>query len=210
MSKIEQIITDIEEYIESCRHQGFSGTKIIVNKEELDELLAELRLKTPDEIKKYQRIISNKDAILNDAKEKAEKMLANASAQTSQLVSEHEIMQQAYVQANEVVQNATNQAQDILDNATSDANEIRVGAMQYTDELLSEVQKVLTSTIDDLTNRYEAVMKSMNAMLNVVTANRRELNPEADKTPTEDEIAGDIERNLNQNEMESYTVPIHE
>ena len=209
MSKIEQIIAEIEEYIDSCRHQGFSGTKIIVNKEELDELLAELRLKTPDEIKKYQKIISNKDAILNDAKEKAEKILANANAQTSQLVNDHEIMQQAYVQAKEVVQNANNQAQDIVDNATTDANEIRMGAVQYTDELLSEVQKIITSTIDDLTNRYEAVMKNLNATLNVVTANRRELNPQEHITPTVDEIAGDIEKNLNQNEIE-YTVPLQD
>ena len=53
MSKIEQIITEIEEYIDNCRFQPLSNTKIVVNKEEIDELLAELRLKTPDEIKKY-------------------------------------------------------------------------------------------------------------------------------------------------------------
>ena len=41
-----------------------STTKIIVNKEHLDELLRELRMKTPDEIKRYQKIIANRDAIL--------------------------------------------------------------------------------------------------------------------------------------------------
>ena len=29
----------------------------------MDELLRELRMKTPDEIKRYQKIIANKDAI---------------------------------------------------------------------------------------------------------------------------------------------------
>ena len=71
-SRIEQIIEEIEEYVESCKYQPLSTTKIVVNKEELEELLRELRLKTPDEIKRYQKIISNKDAILADAKAKAE------------------------------------------------------------------------------------------------------------------------------------------
>ena len=63
-SRIEQIIDEIDEFIDSCKFQPLSATKIIVNKEEIEELLRELRLKTPDEIKRYQKIISNKDAIL--------------------------------------------------------------------------------------------------------------------------------------------------
>ena len=61
MSRIEQLITEIEEYIDSCKFQPLSTTKIIVNKEELDELLGELRLRIPDEIKQYQKIISNQE-----------------------------------------------------------------------------------------------------------------------------------------------------
>ena len=52
-SRIEQIISEIEEYVDSCKFQPLSNTKIIVNKEELEELLTELRMKTPDEIKRY-------------------------------------------------------------------------------------------------------------------------------------------------------------
>ena len=48
-SRIEQIIDEIDEFIESCKFQPLSATKIIVNKEEIEELLRELRLKTPDE-----------------------------------------------------------------------------------------------------------------------------------------------------------------
>ena len=38
-SRIEQIIEEIEEYIDSCKFQPLSTTKIVVNKEELEELL---------------------------------------------------------------------------------------------------------------------------------------------------------------------------
>ena len=75
-SRIEQIITEIEDYIDSCKFQPLSNTKILVNKEEIEELLRELRLKTPDEIKRYQKIISNKEAILADAQAKADAIIA--------------------------------------------------------------------------------------------------------------------------------------
>lgn len=88
-SRIEQIIEEIEEYIDSCKFQPLSTTKIIVNKDQLDELLRELRMKTPDEIKRYQKIIANKDAILADAQAKADNMIEEAHIQTNELVSEH-------------------------------------------------------------------------------------------------------------------------
>ena len=132
-SRMEQIIEEIEEYIDNCKYQPLSSTKIVVNKDELEELLTELKMKTPEEIKRYQKIISNKEAILADAQAKADAIIAQAQVQTSELVSEHQIMQQAYAQANEVVMIATKQAQEILDKATNDANNIRMGAIQYTD-----------------------------------------------------------------------------
>ena len=96
MSRIEQLIDEIEEFIESCKPQPFSQSKVIVPKDELYELLTELRLKTPEEIKRYQKIIANKDAILADAQAKADSMLEEAQIHTNELVSEHEIMQQAF------------------------------------------------------------------------------------------------------------------
>ena len=104
-------------------------------------------------------------------------MLQEAMAQTSALVSEHEIMQQAYVQANEVVQKATKQAQAILDSATNDANSIRMGAMQYTDDCLGDLQNIITHSMENITNKYNEYMKSLQISLDVVVANRAELNP---------------------------------
>ena len=54
-SRIEQIIEEIEEFVESCKYQPLSTTKIVVNKEELEELLRELRLKTQMRSKDIRR-----------------------------------------------------------------------------------------------------------------------------------------------------------
>ena len=113
-SRIEQIIEEIEEYVESCKYQALSTTKIIVNKEEIEELLRELRLKTPDEIKRYQKIISNKDAILADAQAKADNIIEDTKKQVQEMVKESEVMQQAYAQANETINSAISRHRRLL------------------------------------------------------------------------------------------------
>ena len=184
-SKIEQIITEIEEYIDNCKFQPLSTSKIVVNKDDIDELLAELRLRTPDEIKKYQKIIANKDAILNDAKERSEAMIAEATAHINQLVSEHEIMQKAYDEANKVIEQAQQEAQDILNNATSEANDYRMRAMQYTDDILSNVQSILTTGMNSFENAQSQMMTSLNSSLNVVVESRKELGGAEDEESVE-------------------------
>ena len=148
-SRIEQIIEEIEEYIDGCKPQTFSSSKIIVNREEMEELLNELRVKTPEEIKRYQKIISNKEAILADAQAKADAIIA--------------------------------QAQEILDNATNDANNIRMGAMQYTDDILRNLENTISHSMDAAKARHDAYVSSLQGFLDVVTANRAELNPTAEE-----------------------------
>lgn len=177
-SRIEQIIEEIEEYVESCRFQPLSTTKIVVNKEELEELLRELRLKTPDEIKRYQKIISNKDAILADAQAKADAIIAEAEAKAREMVSQSEIMQQAYAQANETVNNANAQGQAIVDAATTDANNIRYSAITYTDDMLANLSNIMDVAINDAGAKYNAYMESIQACYSVVKQNREELAPQ--------------------------------
>ena len=155
-SRIEQIIQEIEEYVDSCKFQPLSTTKIVVNKEEIEEYLRELRLKTPDEIKRYQKIISNKDAILEDAQAKADSLIADAQAKAQELVTQHEIMQKAYAQANETINAANKQAQEILDSATQDANSIRLSAITYTDDMMANIGSVLNQTLEDAGGKYKA------------------------------------------------------
>ena len=177
-SRIEQIIEEIEEYVDSCKCQPLSTTKIVVNKEEIEELLRELRLKTPDEIKRYQKIISNKDAILEDAQQKADSLIADAQAKAQEMVTQHEVMQKAYAQANETINAANRQAQEILDSATQDANSIRLSAITYTDEMLANIANVLTSTLDDAGGKYKIFLESLQSCLDVVNQNRHELAPQ--------------------------------
>lgn len=175
MSRIEQLINEIEEYIDGCKFQPLSNTKILVNKEELEELLVELRLRVPDEIKQYQKIISNQDAIINEAKTQADALIQEATVQTNELVNEHEIMQRAYSAANQIVEDANAQAQTIVDAAVNDANNIRQSAIQYTDDILRSLQSIITHAMDESQGRFESFFASLRSTYDIVASNRNEL-----------------------------------
>lgn len=191
MSRIEQLIGEIEEYIDSCKFQPLSNTKILVNKEELEELLVELRLRIPDEIKKYQKIISNQDAILNEARAQADAMVAEATAQTNELVNEHEIMQKAYAEANRVVEDAQTQAQAIIDQAVNEANGIRQASINYTDDMLNSLQTIITHSMEGAQSRFDAFISSMQSSYDIVSSNRGELAgsvTNVEETPEEEPV----------------------
>lgn len=182
-SKIELLIDEIEAYINNCPKVAFSATDVKVNKEEISELIHELRAKTPDEIKRYQKIVSNKEAILNDARAKAQQLIENAQAQTNELINEHEIMRQAYDQANQVVSSAAKQAQELLDRATVEANNMKASAVQYTDTLLQEVETILQGSIDSTNKHYEGLLTDLTNYAEMVKSNRAELVPPVQAGP---------------------------
>lgn len=176
--RIEQLIEEIFEFVESCKPSAFSGSKVIVPKEELFDLLDELRLKVPEEIKRCQKMIANRDAIMADAEDKASAIEQAARAQAQMLVNDNEITQQAYYQANEMVRQATEHAEMLVAQAEAEAMQIRQGALGYTNEMLARVEQLLASTFEITKNRSDAMLESMRQNLEIVAANRRELNGE--------------------------------
>ena len=177
-SRIEQIIEEIKDYIDSCKFQPLSTTKIVVNKEELEDLLCELRMKTPDEIKRYQKIISNKDSIIQDAKNRAEAEIAEATAKAQQLVSENEVMRMAQEHAEELLDRAQKQAQEIIDNEKNEANRIRMRAISYTDEMFENQEKIMEHTMETAGAKYETFLNSIQSCYDIVNKNRQELSPQ--------------------------------
>ena len=188
-SKIEGVIDEIEAYLDECKPSAFSTNKIVVNKDDIESLLQELRTTTPEEIRKYQRIIANREQILADARAKADEIINAAQIQTNELVSEHQIMQQAYAQANEVILIAQKNAQEKIDRATEDANNIRMGAIAYTDELLANIQTILSNSIETTQSRTEQFLSTMQVYLDTVDGNRAALVSDSVNSGQDDAIS---------------------
>lgn len=199
MSKIEEIIGEIEDYIANCKTPLMQKDKIICDREEMESLLDDLKRSAPEEIKQVRKIVANKDAIINDAKQKAEALINDATNQTNQLLSEHQIMLQAYAQADEVVACATSQAQQILDNATLEANQVREAAMAYTDKMMADIENILVSVMQENNDRFQSLQSSLDQYYQVVKANRNELNGQnaAAQNENNSQVAGGATGEIN-------------
>ena len=174
-SRIEETIDEIEVFIDNCKSAALSHEKIIVQKSEMEALIRKLRANTPDEIKRYEKMLENKDAILSDARAKAKALIDEATMHTNELINEHEIKRQAYEQANEVVTTAARQAQEILDKASADASEMTASAIRYTDDLLAKVEDIVTRALDAANVHHNNFTKDMLMYSELIKSNRKDL-----------------------------------
>lgn len=199
-SRIEQKIDDIYGFVESCKMQHLSTTKVVVPKNELYDLLDDLRRDVPEEIKRYQKILRQRDAILEDAESKAAAILSDAQEQYKALVEEHAIMQEAYQQADLTVQQANAQAEQIIANAKAQAEEIGKGALYYTGDLLAMAEKSINAAYESAVNN----ARVLQGHLETIRQNKAELVQDAEHEPAEEypeqEYASDTEETYTEEE----------
>lgn len=177
MSKksIEDVLNEIEDFLNSCKTSALSSNKIVVPRDEFDELFEDLKVKIPAEIERCKKIMRNKEAILMEARKNADAVLAQASAQAAQMVSETEIMNMANQQAYETVEQARAQANDILSRAVAEGNEIRLGSMQYTNDIMTGLRNYMEATIEAERANYENLITALNNEYMVANANLEEV-----------------------------------
>ena len=71
-SKIEDMINELQDYVDGCKNAPFKTDSIVVNRDDLESYIEDLRATVPDEIRQYQRIINNQEHIIAAARKKAD------------------------------------------------------------------------------------------------------------------------------------------
>lgn len=172
---IEDVMNEIEDFLNSCKTTALSSNKMIVPRDEFDELFGDLKVKIPAEIDRCKKIMRNKEAILMDARKNADGILAEATAKANQMVSETEIMNQANQKAYETVEMARVQANDILAQAVAEANEVRLGSMQYTNDIMTGIRDYVEATMQAERANYENLLAALNNDYMIANANLSEI-----------------------------------
>ena len=168
-SRIEQAIDEIYNYVEECKPSKLYPSKVVVDREQLYDLLDELRLCAPEEIKRYQKIITNRDGILNEAQQRAEDMLSQAQQQTAQ------ILQTAYQRAEDVMRQATEEAERLVNAAQDESDQMRKAALLYTNDLLSEAQGHVEESLKEIDNKSRMLTSALKNSIQLMRSNKEEL-----------------------------------
>ena len=174
-SRIEKAIDKIYDYIESCKPTKLYPNKVVVEKGELFDLIDELRICAPEEIKRYQKIISNRDAILNEAQKRADSMVSQAEEKTSQILDESEIVQAAYQRAEQIMKQAEEEAISRVNQAQEESDQMRKAALMYTNDLLVEASKHIEETLNEAENKHRMYASALKNGIQTIKANREEL-----------------------------------
>ena len=113
--------------------------KSFVNKEEIMNLIGDISLQLPDEIRMAKSITEERNRILADAQKQAEVIVKNAEQKIISMIDEHEVTKRANEAANEIVLKAQ-----------KNAREIRLGTLEYSDSLLQKLEEQLKAVGDSI------------------------------------------------------------
>ncbi len=134
---VEAILDTIDDMLERAWGVPFSGGKCVVNSEKIRDLIDEIRLNLPTEIKQAKAIAADRNEIISAARKEADGIVKRAEEKAKALIAEEEIYRQAKEKAEEM-QNA----------AQIKSKEMRQAAFAYSEEMLKRAEEV---TADCLT-----------------------------------------------------------
>ena len=136
---IEEILDQLDELIDRSWSLPLTGGRCVVDAEKVRELLDDVRLNMPTEIRQAQSIVADRAEIIEEAKKEAEAVIGRAEKRAAALVEEEEIVRQS-----------KNRANDILQQAQQQSREMRQSAKDFVDGILKNTEDALTSSMNEV------------------------------------------------------------
>jgi hypothetical protein len=137
---ILHLIDRLEELFNESRAIPFTHN-VIVDEEKMLDLIDQMRVAIPDEVKKAQQILTQRDRILAQAQEEANRTLALAREKVDQLTERDSIAQSAQIRA-----------EQIAAQATLEAEQTRRDADNYVIETLTRLEMELERYLNQVRN----------------------------------------------------------
>jgi len=137
---ILHLVDRLEELVNSARQVPLTHN-IVIDEDRLIDLIDQMRVSIPDEVKKAQKTLADKDKILAQAKEEAERTLMVAREEREKMLLREN-----------VAIAAQNKSDQIIERAKQEAEAIRPDADSYVLESLTELEGQLERTLQQSRN----------------------------------------------------------
>ena len=154
--EIQNIVDRLESLVNtSARVPATSRT--IVDSGKVRELVDQLRLAIPQDIKSAQEILNRKESIFGQAQVEARHLKVEAEEQFRSKVTESELVKAARRRADDMLMDAQRKAQRLLEQADTEAKRRRAEADAYSAEVLRNLDKQLTSLLSTVRRGLEVL-----------------------------------------------------
>ena len=135
---------NIEEYLDQLDdmlEQGWSfpGGRRVIDVEKIRNLVDDIRLQIPAEVKQAKGIVSDRADIITTAKREAEGIIKSAEERARAMVAQEEITKLAQAKAHEIIAAAQAKSRDM-----------RKAAQDFVDDLMRRADEELTANLSDL------------------------------------------------------------
>jgi len=138
--EIFTLLETLEDILEKSKTIPFTD-RGIVDKEEILEIIKEIRLKLPDELKQAKWVKEERQRILVEAQKEADDIVKEAENRIISMIDEHEITRKAYEQKAEIIETANEMSR-----------EISKGTKDYADGILQGVEIALEDALKVVQN----------------------------------------------------------
>jgi vacuolar-type H+-ATPase subunit H len=134
------LVDRLEEIIRGSRQLPFGKIRL-VDESRIWPLLDQMRISIPDEVRRAERVIRERDRTIAQAHEEAERIVALARSEAAQLTAEHTIAQAA-----------EERAAAIRRQAERGAESVRAGADEYAFDMLCKLEQELKRALTVIEN----------------------------------------------------------
>ena len=145
---ILHLIDRLEELLNESRPLPFTHN-VIVDEDRMLDLIDQMRVTIPEEVKKAQQQIAQRDRVIAQAQEEANRTIAIAREKSEQLV-----------ERDAIVEAAKDQAEQIVAQSYIDADNIRREADDYVFETLTRLEVEMDRALTQIRNGIRAIQIS--------------------------------------------------
>lgn len=147
---VEEILDTLDEMLEKGLSLPFSGGKTVIDNEKIGELLDEIRINLPLELKTSKQILNERGEIIATAKREADAIIRRAEDRARALIAQEEIVKQAQQRVN-----------DMVTKAQQKAKELKGASQEFSDDLLKQTEEVLAKQLNDVRTTRQAMRTAM-------------------------------------------------
>lgn len=143
---IEHVLDNLDDMLDKAWSLPLSGGRCVVDAEKVRDLIDDIRLNLPTEIKQAQAIVMDRNEILTVAKRESEAIIRRAEERAKSLIANEEIVKQSQ-----------SKASDILAQAQVKSREMKNAAQEFSDELLRTTEESLAKSLGDIRQTRQAL-----------------------------------------------------
>ena len=136
----------MEDLLDSAMRIPLSNGKCVVDAERFQELLGDMRLSLPTELKQAKNLLNDRRNILYIAKKEAEDTVRLAEERAKKILDQDELVRQAQAKANEIMTQAHTQAR-----------EVKRAANDFVEQKLTEVENNLIQNLNEIRETKKAI-----------------------------------------------------